>query len=477
MDALTPPAGTLTDLSVTAAARLIATRKLSPIDLVDAFLDRIAAVDDRVKSYLLVLADDARAAARVADAEIRAGRWRGPLHGIPYGVKDNYDTAGIRTCAASRVLLDRVPAFDATAIVRLRAAGAILLGKLNTWEYGTGNGGVYFDLPFEPARNPWHLDHFTGGSSTGAGASVAAGTAMFALGSDTGGSIRLPAAACGLQGIKPSYGLVSRYGILPNCYSLDAAGPLCWTAEDAATVLEALAGHDPNDPASASRPFTPYARGIGGGVAGLVVGVIRDVPMEGATLDAANAAGIEDMIRVLEAQGARIVEASLPAPFADYRRVTSVINWGESFSIHEKDFMERGAEMGRALREKMMSGFTLRAADYIAALRHRRQLAAGIDALVNSVDVLVLPGALHTAPAFTDDPEMVKNFTGQSTMSVFNVSGHPAMSVCTGFDAKGLPANTQIVGRWWDEATVLRVAHTYETATAWRAHKPEISQP
>jgi aspartyl-tRNA(Asn)/glutamyl-tRNA(Gln) amidotransferase subunit A len=476
MDALTPPTGTLTDLSVTAAARLIASRKLSPIDLVDAFLDRIAAVDERVKSYILVLADNARAAARVADAEIRAGRWRGPLHGIPYGVKDNYDTAGIRTCAASRVLLDRVPSFDATAIVRLRAAGAILLGKLNTWEYGTGNGGVYFDLPFEPARNPWHLDHLTGGSSTGAGASVAAGTAMFALGSDTGGSIRLPAAACGLQGIKPSYGLVSRYGILPNCYSLDAAGPLCWTAEDAATVLEALAGHDPHDPASANRPFVPYARGIGNGVAGLVIGVIRDVSIEGATIDAANAAGVEDMVRVLEAQGARIVEASLPAPFADYRRVTSVINWGESFSIHEKDFMERGAEMGFALREKMMSGFTLRAADYIAALRHRRELAAGIDALVNSVDALVLPGALHTAPAFTDDAEVIKNFTGQSTMSVFNVSGHPAMSVCSGFDAKGLPTNGQIVGRWWDEATVLRVAHTYETATAWRARKPEISQ-
>jgi aspartyl-tRNA(Asn)/glutamyl-tRNA(Gln) amidotransferase subunit A len=474
MDSFTPTSGSLTDLSVTAASRLIATRKLSPIDLVEAFLDRIAAVDGDVKSYLLVTAEQARAAARTADADIRAGRWRGPLHGIPYGVKDNYDTAGIRTCGASRVMLDRVPDHDATVIVKLRAAGAILLGKLNTWEYGTGNGGVYFDLPFEPARNPWHLGHFTGGSSTGAGASVAAGTAMFAMGSDTGGSVRLPAAACGLQGIKPSYGLVSRFGIIPNCYSLDAAGPLCWTVEDAATVLEVVAGHDPNDPASAKPPATPYVRSIGGGVSGLVIGVIRDVGIEGATIDAANADGIADVIRVLESQGAKIVDVALPAPFADYRRVTSVINWAESLSIHEKDFVERGAEMGRALREKMMSGFTLRAVDYMAALRHRRALAAGVDTLMNTVDALVLPGALHTAPDFSD-PAAVSNFTGHSTTAAFNVSGHPAMSICTGFDANGLPANAQIVGRWWDEAMVFRVAHAYEAATPWRARKAPVT--
>ena len=473
MDAAVSPATRLTDLSVAAASRLIGAGQLSPVALVEAFLDRIAEVDASLHSYLLVMADAARAEARIAEAEIRAGRRRGPLHGIPYAVKDNYFTAGVRTCVASRLMLDHVPDFDATAIVRLRAAGAILLGKLNTWEYGTGTGGVYFDLPFEPARNPWNLDHFTGGSSTGAGAAVAGGTAMFALGSDTGGSVRLPAAACGLQGIKPSYGLVSRYGIHPNCYSLDVAGPLCRTAEDAAMVLSVIAGPDPADPASADRAPDDYARGIGAGVSGLIVGVVRGLTIEGATLDPANAAGIEDLIGVLEAQGARIVDVALPSPFADYRRVTSVINWTESLSIHETDFLERGAQMGRALRDKMMSGFTLRAVDYLAATRHRRALAAGIDALMRTVDVLILPGAFHTAPNFAD-PDAVRDFTTHSTSSIFNVSGHPAMSVCTGFDGLGLPTNAQIAGRWWDEATVLRVAHAYEQATPWQTRRPAL---
>jgi len=472
MDTL-PHATILTALTVAEASRLIAAHKLSPVTLVDAFLDRIAAVDARVKSYLLVTAEEARAAAQVAEAEIAAGCWRGKLHGIPYAVKDNYFTAGIRTCVGSRLMLDHVPDRDATAIVRLRAAGAILLGKLNTWEYGTGNGGVYFDLPFEPACNPWDLSRFTGGSSTGAGASVAAGTAMFALGSDTGGSVRLPAAACGLHGIKPSYGLVSRSGIHPNCYSLDVAGPLCWTAEDAGIVLGVLAGHDPADPASADRRPVDYCRTLGAGVAGMTIGVIRSLEIQGAVPDPANVDGIVEVARVLEAQGAHVVEVALPASLAEYRRVTSVINWAESLSIHERDFMERGHLMGRALRDKMMSGFALRAVDYVAGLRHRRVLAAGIDALLVTMDALVLPGAFHTAPAFSDAAGLTA-FTGQSATSVFNVSGHPATSVCTGFDAKGLPTNAQIAGRWWDEATVLRVAHAYETETPWRQRRPAL---
>ena len=470
MDAVTHETR-LTEMTVAEASRLIAARKLSPVELVEAFLRRIEQVDDRVKSYLLVIADEARAAARVAEAEIAGGRYRGPLHGIPYAVKDNYFTAGIRTCVGSRLMLDFVPDRDAAAITRLRAAGAILLGKLNTWEYGTGTGGVYFDLPFDVARNPWNLAHFTGGSSTGAGAAVAAGTAMFALGSDTGGSVRLPAAACGLHGIKPSYGLISRGGIHPNCYSLDVAGPLCWTAEDAAIVLAALAGHDPADPASADRPPVDYRRTLRAGVAGMTIGVVRDLASGNATVSQAQAAGIESMADVLEANGARIVDAVLPSPCVEYRRVTSVINWAESLSIHERDFTERGHMMGRALRDKMMAGFGLRAVDYMAALRQRRVLADGMDALLNSLDALILPGPFHTAPAF-DDPAAITAFTGESATSVLNISGHPASAVCTGFDAAGLPSSAQVAGRWWDEATVLRVAHCYETATPWRERRP-----
>ena len=458
-------------LGISAASRLILAGELSPVTLVDAFLDRIDAVDAKVHSYLLVLAHEARAAAREAEAEIAAGRWRGPLHGIPYGVKDNYDVAGLRTSGASRVRLDHVAATTATTVRRLQAAGAILLGKLNTWEYGTGTGAVHFDLPFDVARNPWNLDHFTGGSSTGAGAAVAAGTAMFALGSDTGGSIRLPAAACGLQGMKPTYGLVSRAGILPNCWSLDVAGPLTWTVEDAAIVLRAIAGHDDADPASARSQPVDYLAGLRTGVSGLRIAVIREFGEGAAAVAPSIAAGVDAAAETLARLGAEITEARLPAPLRLYESVTSIIGWSESYSIHERDFLERGGEMGQALRDKLMSGFNVRAADYLAAQRQRRSLALATDAFVRGYDAVLMACAMSTAPPFSD-PEAVIDFTRHKLTTPFNVSGHPAMSVCTGFDAAGLPTNAQIVGRYFDEATVLRVGHAYETATPWRNRRP-----
>ena len=453
------------------AGRLIQARKLSPVELLDAFLSRIEAVDGRVKSYLLVTADAARRAARQAEADIMAGRWRGLLHGIPYAVKDNYYTRGVRTCAGSRLLMDFVPEHDAAVVEKLDGAGAVLLGKLNTWEYGTGNGGVYFDLPFDPACNPWALDRFTGGSSTGAGASVAAGTAMIAMGSDTTGSVRLPAASCGLQGMKPTYGLVSRHGILPNCYSMDTPGPLTWTVEDSAIVLRAVAGHDSRDPASGNRAVPDYLAGLEDGVRGMTIGVIRDFGPEGENLEPANRDGLEDMVRVLRAEGARVVEVLLPAPIHEYRKVTSVINWTESMTIHEDDLMKRGADMGFALRDKLMSGFMTRAVDYLAAQRRRRELADATDQLVRSVDALIAPCAFHVAPRFADN-DALRALTSQNVCPPFNASGHPAMTVCTGFDADGLPTNAQVVGRWFDEATVFKVARAYERATSWRDRRP-----
>ncbi|WP_084539666.1 amidase [Azorhizobium doebereinerae] len=460
-------------LTVSEASRLIGSGRLSPVTLVEAFLARIDALDARLHSYITVTRERALTVAQAAEREIAAGRWKGPLHGIPFAVKDNYHVAGIPTTGGSRLMLDHVPSCTATAVARLEAAGAILLGKLNTWEYGTGNGGVYHDLPFPVARNPWDLECFTGGSSTGAGASVAAGTAMFALGSDTGGSIRLPAAACGLLGFKATFGRVSRAHCLPNCWTLDHTGPLTWTVEDNAIVMQAIAGHDPDDPSSADVPTPDYRKALHAGVKGLVVGFVRDLGPEGAALDAANAQALEDAARVLEQQGAIIREVTLPAPLAHYRTVTKVINWAESYSIHERDFLERSALMGQALREKMMSGFTVRAADYLAATRLRRTLVAATDALVRSCDALLIAGAFHVAPRF-DAPDTVAPFTADTATTVFNVTGHPALTVCTGYDAGGLPLNAQIVGRFFDEATVLRVAQAYEAATPWRARRPAL---
>jgi aspartyl-tRNA(Asn)/glutamyl-tRNA(Gln) amidotransferase subunit A len=464
----------LLDLTMAAASEAIHSRALSPVDLVEAYLGRIAAVDGQIHSYILVLADQARAAAKAAEAEIAAGHWRGPLHGIPGAVKDNFYTRGIRTCTNSRLQLDTVPDHDATVVTRLAEAGAILLGKLNTWEYGTGMGAVYDDLPYPTSRNPWDLSRSTGGSSTGAGAAVPARTAMFALGSDTGGSVRLPAAACGLQGLKPTYGLISRHGMLPNCWAFDTVGPLCWNVWDCAAVLRAVAGHDPKDPISAGTPGD-YLTGLDSGVAGLAIGVILDGDCDGAHPDPAILANLAEAARVFERAGAVLKPVEMPAAFIRYRLAASVINWAESFAIHEQDFRERGAMMGQALRDKMMAGLSLPAVDYITALRERRTLTEGIAALMVDVDLLLLPGAFHTAPPI-NDPARVAAYTGETAMTPFSMSGHPAFSLCSGFDDDGLPTNIQLVGQWFGEATLLRAAVAYERATDWRGKFPVLER-
>src|SRR5271170_5209215 len=260
-------------LTIAEAARLIETRELSPVELTQSRLDRIAKLDNQLHSFIRVLPDAALAAARAAESEIGAGRYKGPLHGIPIGLKDIYETAGVPTTGHSKVMQDHVPAADAFSVAKLRAAGAVVMGKLATHEFAFG--GPSFDLPWPPARNPWDTARFTGGSSSGTGASVAAGLVLGGTGSDTGGSIRGPAAFCGLAGLKPSYGRISRAGILPLAFSLDHAGPLAWTAEDNAILLQAMAGHDPADPASANHPIPDYRKALSGDVKGLRIGLIR----------------------------------------------------------------------------------------------------------------------------------------------------------------------------------------------------------
>ena len=459
-------------LSVAAAGEMLRTRKFSPVELVDAFLARTEHVDARIKSYLLVSAEKARAGAKEAEAAIMVGKWRGPLHGIPYGVKDTFYTKGLRTCANSRLLIDFVPDHDAAIIERLDAAGAILLGKLNTWEYGTGLGLVYHDAPFAHSTNPWKENYFTGGSSTGSGAAVAASTAMFALGADTGGSIRAPAAGCGIIGLKPTYGRVSRHGILPNCWSLDVAGPMTWTVEDCALVLQAIAGFDLRDPACADVPVADYVRRLDEGVRGMTIGIVRDVG-HSVPIDAANLAGIEDVASVLAAAGAHLVPLALPGSPSVYRAATTLISGCERASPHERDFIDHGDKMGRELRESIMAGLAARAVDYLAAQRRRRDLAEAVDAVVIGFDAIISPCTLHTAPP-ASDADKVKAFMTDTMTTAFNISGHPALSIRTGFDAEGLPTSAQIVGRHFDEATLLRVGHTYERARCWHERRPAL---
>jgi aspartyl-tRNA(Asn)/glutamyl-tRNA(Gln) amidotransferase subunit A len=460
-------------LTIAEAGRLLSARKLSPVEFVDEYLARINAVDCRLNSYINVLGDRAKAKAKIAEAEIMAGRWKGPLHGIPFGVKDNYHVAGVPTTAGSRLMLDYVAEETSTAVEKLEAQGAVLLGKMNTWEYGTGTGEIYDDLPFPLARNAWNIAHFTGGSSTGVGTGVAAGTAMFGLGSDTGGSIRLPAAATGVTGMKATYGRVSRAGCLPNCWALDVTGPLTWTVEDSAIVLAAISGFDPRDPQSADKPVPCFRSGILQGVRSMTIGVVRDFGPEAPAPAADVAENLAKAEVALRDAGATVIDVALPASLEQYRWVTSVINWAESLSIHEADFMERRELTGRALRDKMTSGFTLRAVDLIAAQRMRRQLATATDAVIRTCDAVLTPCTFTTAPKF-DDQEKLVQFTMHAATSIFNVSGHPALSIPTGFDSGGMPTSAQVVGRYFDEQAVYRVAKVIEDAIGDRERRPAL---
>lgn len=448
-------------LSVTEASRRIDEGRLTPTRLLEAVLDRIDRVDGIIHSYLRLDRDAARATASAADRRAARRQRLSALDGIPFAVKDNIYTRGMQTTAASQVPQAHDPDLNATLVTRLQAAGAVLIGKLNTWEYGTGNGAVSFDLPAQPARNPWNAAHFTGGSSSGAGAGVAAGTAMFAIGTDTGGSVRLPAAACGVVGLKPTFGQISRHGIMPNCWSFDTAGPLTLTVADAALVYDALAAHDPNDPVSLRGKPAPALPLPGADLSGLRIGHVCNLGAD--EPQPAILRALDDAASALAQLGAEVVKIDLPCAPSEYRQISAPINRSESFSIHEVDYLNHRHLMGRALRAKLESGMYMRAADYLAALRERRNLVSRTDAVFGDVDALLLPMTYRTAPRILDDAG-VPGFTTGSAGSPFSLTGHPALALPWGFDAEGLPVSVQLATGFRREPLLLRVAHALETA-------------
>ncbi len=457
------------DLSITAAAQLIQQRRLSPVDLTQAYLDRIATFDPQLNAYLLVTADRALAAARAAETEIAAGRWRGPMHGIPFALKDIYCTAGIRTTCHSRTREDYVPDFDATTVSKLHDAGAVLLGKLSTHEFA--HGGPSFDLPWPAARNPWNREHFTGGSSSGSGAGVAAGLAAGSLGSDTGGSIRNPAALCGLVGLKPTYGLVSRSGVYTNSFSYDHAGPMTWTVEDCAIMLQAIAGHDPKDPASAARPVADFRAELSAGVKGLRIGVLRHLYEEDVPVPAALKAALQQAYDVLRGLGATVEDARI-RPAADYHAVKITGAESELLAVHEPVLRQRLNHFGADFLGRVLGALLISGADYIQASRQRRMMIAEMAPLYAKYDVLLTAGP---GPAGRLDAWRTINFWQRNSVTTpFNVTGGPALVQCIGFTDAGLPLSMQVVGRPFADATVLRVAKAYEDATPWRRRRPVL---
>jgi aspartyl-tRNA(Asn)/glutamyl-tRNA(Gln) amidotransferase subunit A len=457
-------------LTIAEAARLIEQRELSPVELVDSRLARIQRFDGKLNSFIRVLADEARAAARTAEAEIAAGKYRGPLHGIPIGLKDIYETAGIATTGHSKVMQDHVPKADALSVARLKAAGAVVMGKLATHEFALG--GPSFDLPWPPARNPWDTSRFTGGSSSGTGASVAAALVLGGTGSDTGGSIRGPAAFCGLAGIKPTYGLISRMGILPLAFSLDHAGPMAWTAEDCAILLQAMAGHDPADPGSANHPIPDYRAALAGEVKGLRIGLIRHFYERDNEANAATQAAIAAAAQTLEGLGCTVREVTL-SPLADWAACGMAIMQSEAYAIHEANLRNRFTDYGEIFRDRMALAGLVTGADYVQALRRRRELVAELDRAMADLDVVLTAAAPSEAPPIDSVPKFAILERPSLTIA-FNVTGSPAMSVCCGYTDSGLPLSFQLVGKRFADATVLRLAHAYEQATPWRDRRPTL---
>ena len=456
--------------TIAQAARLLAAKQLSPVELTRHCLAQIEAHDAELNTFIALTPERAMADARASEARIMAGTPKGKLDGIPIGHKDIYGTAGITTTAHSKLLQDWVPSEDATTVRKLAEAGTVLLGKLATHEFAFG--GPSFDLPWPPARNPWNTDHFTSGSSSGTGSAVAAGLILGGTGSDTGGSIRGPAALCGIAGIKPTYGLCSRAGILPLSFSLDHAGPMAWTVEDCAMLLQVMAGYDSADPASADRPVPDFSAGLGQDAKGLRIGVVRQWHETDMPVSAAVTTGIKGALEIWRAQGAQIVDVVLPSLF-EYQAANFVILTSEAFSLHEPWMRTRFNDYGELLRDRMAFGGLFAATDYVQAIRRRRELCVATADATKNVDLLITAGAPAEAPRIDSVPKWL-NLAKPGFTNPFNITGWPAMSICSGFGEGGLPVSVQIAAKPFQEATLFRAAHAFEQATPFRDRRPVL---
>lgn len=459
------------ELSIAEAGARMRSGALSSMELTRYSLDRVACLDERLRCFVSLTRERALDDAAAADADFVAGVDRGPLQGIPYGVKDMYDVGGLATTCHSKLLLENVSREDSEVAARLRRGGAVLLGKMSTYEFAIG--GPSFDLPNPPPRNPWNIDHIPGGSSSGSGAAVAAGMCRLAMGTDTAGSIRYPAGACGTVGLKPTYGLVSRRGVFPLSYSLDHCGPIAWSVEDCAIAMEVVAGFDARDPSSADiRPLN-FRRELGWGIQGLRIGIPRhffeDVPgVSDETVYALDAAA-----ELLARNGAKIEEVRLP-DYNLFNAVAKTLQYAEAYAIHERELRTRPHDYGRIARLRLTLGAFLSAADLVQAMRLRRELTVTLNhKVLSDFDALITVNTLGPAIRF-DEADIAPSPPVQPTP--FNVTGNPAMAMPTGVSRSGLPLSLQIVGRLFEDPMVLRIGATLEHLLGAKL-RPELALP
>ncbi len=458
-------------LSASQLSSVIKKRELSPVEAVEAYLERIDRLDGKVHSYLTVCPDEALKAARESEEALARGEYRGPMHGIPVAVKDQVYTAGIRTTAGSPIFNDFTPTEDATVIANLKAAGAILLGKLNMTEFGT----TALSHAFEFARNPWNLEHHPGGSSSGSGAATAAFLCASSLGEDTGGSVRFPAAWCGMVGLRPTWGRVSRFGVMPGVWSMDAIGPITRTVEDCAITLEAIAGHDPKDPYTSKLPVPNYRQALDGNVRGIKVGIVKEL-LHSDVVDPQVREAVSKAAGTLADLGAAVEEVSLP--LTKYANTISSSLRIEAPTNYRELVRNRLSEIRHDNRIAYLTWSLIPATAYYKAQKLRSLLRLEVLAALETVDVLALPTIGVAAQKVVPDPAIGAQGNPYRTpwllTVAFSLASIPAMSICCGFTSDNLPIGLQIGGRPFDEETLLRVAHAYQQNTEWHTWKPPI---
>ena len=459
-------------MTITELAALIKARQISPVEVTASMLRRIENLDGKYKSYATVMADHAEAAAKAAEAEIAAGQYRGPLHGVPFAVKDLCFTKGVRTMGGSKVYADHIPSFDSTVVVRLNAAGSVPLGKLNLTEGAMGGYNPALNLPL----NPWNTGHWAGSSSSGSGVATAAGLCFGSLGSDTGGSIRFPAAACGTVGLKPTWGRVSRYGVLALAESLDHVGPLTRSSADAAIALQAIAGHDPSDPTSLPAPVPDMLEGIDGGVKGVRIGLDEKYATDG--VDPELAAAVLAGVKVMEELGAEIVPVQMP-DVDSYLSAWPVLCSAEAVAAHKENYPSRREDYGLWFRGWLDMGAGVTGADYAAANNRRAELNGLIRDAFHDIDALACPSVMGPARAITPE-EMYGPMSGDRGTSFqrytvpYDYNGAPTISLPCGLSGDGLPLSLQFVGKSLSEPMLCRIGHAFEQATDWHNLHPPV---
>jgi aspartyl-tRNA(Asn)/glutamyl-tRNA(Gln) amidotransferase subunit A len=458
-------------------ARLLARQEVSPVELTRAYLDRIQALDGQLHAYITICADAALTAARQAEADITRGVYRGPLHGIPLAVKDQILTKGIRTTGGSKLFADQIPREDASVMRRLYEAGAVLLGKLNLSEFAFGGTRSH---PYGTPHNPWNLNHSPSGSSSGSGVAVAAALCAAALGEDTGGSVRMPAAACGIVGLRPTFGLVSRHGVMPACWSMDTAGPMTRTVEDCAILLQVIAGFDSLDPLSSRVPIPEYRPELGKGVRGMRIGVIREL-FEARTNAAEVQAAVEQASTCYRDLGATVEEVSVPLITLAAPIFIAICDT-DGANVHEQLIRSRPADYDTATRTRVLAASLIPANLYHRAQRARVLLRQQMLTALEQVDVLLSPSTATPPPRIADEIRSYRSkadviarmFGARSYSTPYSLAALPAVSIPCGFTSTNLPIGLQIGGRPFDEVTVLRTAAAFEATTDWHRRQPAL---